>query len=589
MSRNSTVNNSREMFNRLVQQINERERQREEASFRPIQEMREEAKAILKKAPQLANTPEKIIESWLDAVQKEEPSRMLFHAKRVLNWGGSEVGTLVQAKRNLEAKFANEVGFTHSTVEELARGKLLLDHPSFQLGPTLFGNVIENVAIKMHLASLCEVHDDVKIRWDIMDKMANSLSLHVGFGVRMDPDLVLEVDGKLILTDIKAPSESSYAATKANVPISYDCQLNIGFDIARNLEEPAVFDEIYLGVYDHSSRQVNRINVDINQDLIDEIYEAVELFTPLVLKGTIPNTNLSHLEIKSVSDLPDKFIEATNEISNIKLAISALQDSLAEREAIVEGYTQGMTKSLEGNDFRINVGASTVRGQTCKKLNKEEALKYLKENSPVEEHADLEKIRNNASRLEKELIKKAGKANLVDFYSHEYEIKQKMSTATKGIQSSVRNEMKSALGKNLNNLIEEASKASFQGVAHVEETLANRQKWDLHNISDVITTYQHYQPIAHKTKQMLESRVDSYMESAAFQLAEIGSESVVNANRDLLDVIETIRENVLDPSNNQISKLAREAEEMAERELTVYKEPSVTNENGSKRSRFINL
>lgn len=532
------------------------------ASKREINEQRLLAKAILLQMNHIKNVDIEVLELWLDAVEAVDPYRIVWHARRCANWGGSEVGTLVQSLRNLKAIYVNQLGFSHNDVETIVKGKLLLDHPVESTGPILGGIIIEPYIIKMYVIQLEKQYESVVVRDDIKKQIADSVSLDGQFGVRMDPDLCVELDGRKFLVDMKAPSESSFKATLYSEPLAYQCQLNIGFDIARNMEEPYVFDGLLLAVYDHSNRSVKEVPVDIDQNLIDEIYDATSFFTPFIERGEIPPTRVNHLEIRSHNDLPDDLIDASSKASAIKLMMSALSEQLLEEEARIARYTNAMTDNLDDN-FKIEIGPSLIRGQTNREFLKEDAYEHLLSITPQEGHSELFKIKNNSVKLQKILKKRVSADTIEGFFADSYEVKHALSLAKSGAQFQLKQDLKSAFGSTLLDYVNQASEVCSIESQIGEDRVPTKQKWDLINLKKAFDAYKDDQVIHDKTKIMLEDRLIAYDREASVNIANkkrAGEGADLSTTYSLKQVISSIQNEILEPLNAKVPEKAKALE-----------------------------
>ncbi len=539
-----------------------------------VQKSRREAKVLIGQMEHLKNTPDEIVESWLDAVCsvcKANPNRILKFAKRLSSFAASEVGTLVQGLRNLRSKYVNEIGFSHNDVESLARSKLLLEHPVAPKGQKLGGSLMEKYLIEVYVAGLKDQYSVVKVRQDLMQKLSEVSGIGTDFDVSIDPELIVECDGKIILVDIKSPSQESFKATKYSAPLEYQCYLNIGYDIARNLEEPIHFDEVKLAIYNHAERTVEEVNVEVDETLIDEIYEAIAFFKPHILRGVVPATSLSHLEIKSSNDIPDDLLSNISKMNVIKLAISALTDELSDVEAQVNAKTELMQKSLDGNQFKIDIGPSNIRGQINRILDKQAAVGFLLNNRPATEHAEVFQIKNNAAKLEKELIKHLGKEGISHFFEEKYEVKTALTLAKSGKQFDLKQNLKHSFAGSLSEFIEKATIETTASNEQMSLSVAQKQKWDLHSLAEILTTYHDASDVADKTRSMLESRIESYQQSSDFVLAGSCDKRVIEANQDLQNLIDVVRTSVLTDEIESVSPKVKQAVEQAEAELNEEK------------------
>lgn len=549
------------------------------------------AKAILEQIPHLKNTDPEAINSWLTAVESADPTRLVFHAKRVANWGGSELGTLVQTLRNLSAEYANQLGFSHQSIEDLVQSKLLLRTPEPPNGPTLRGSLIEPYVCEMYIHHLKQTYTNVVVRDDIAERMRNSGLMQNHFGIRMDPDFVVEVDGKRVLVDFKAPSEKTLRSAIYDDPLSYRCQLNAGYEIARKMEVPYEFDQLMLVVYNHEKGALEEIIIDIDEPLIEEIYEATNYFTPFVLRGEVPSSRINHLEIISQNDLPDELVSEISKHSVLKLALQGITDMLLESEAKIGNYTKPMQAAFHEN-FQCKIGPAIFRGQEKLEFNKQACYEALIEALPTEQHVDLACIKNNSTKLLKLAKQHFTEREIGSFYSTTYEIKHALTTAQKGLQSDLKSDIKTVLGDNISALVGDTLDILDAENGVLTEQVARSQYWDLRNLVKVFDNYREDDAISGKARVLLEERVGGYARSAEVALATAVpgvDDTLIDNNIQLQGLIAKIINDVIEPSNQHVSTKARELEAQAEKQRPKVKAEVVDTPKSAKSTYRMNV
>ncbi|MBF4437702.1 hypothetical protein ERJ77_25110, partial [Vibrio anguillarum] len=74
-----------------------------------------------------------------------DSSKAMFHMKRLFQFGGSEIGSLIQSTRNLYAKTLSDIKFSHLTDRDIFAYKYLktLPEPSEGNGNLLRGKIFE--------------------------------------------------------------------------------------------------------------------------------------------------------------------------------------------------------------------------------------------------------------------------------------------------------------------------------------------------------------------------------------------------------------------------------------------------------------
>ena len=174
---------------------------------------------------------------WLAKVKEYDPNRMSWHVRRLSGFGGSEIGTLWMSLRDQFHPF-------HSCTD-VVEGKWLRQEPLAPEGNLQRGSMMEDPILRVKFREemskkYAAEGKTVKFRDDLFPQFMNfqdpdpQLSWLIG-----SPDDILEVDGKLIIVDYKAPTSGTIAAYASypsdQAPIYYEAQLHHYSTIAQKL------------------------------------------------------------------------------------------------------------------------------------------------------------------------------------------------------------------------------------------------------------------------------------------------------------------------------------------------------------------
>lgn len=347
------------------------------------------AREIIDKLPQRKAIKNSDIDYWIKGICEIEPERLVWHARRLGSFGGSDIGCLVADFYNRE-RF--ESIFTHQKPRDIIAAKLLKIVPSTpkEEAPWLFrGNYFEKSILDLYVDQLKEQGNQVEIDTkfhSLFDKQPiPSLPWLQG-----NIDLSLIINGKRQLTDIKAPSESSLNQSLLyGYPFDYLVQLNAYNLYAkekmklRGVDYPV--DSMALALMNFAEMKVHTLPVEISPDLTNDIISIGNSFwNNYVMKGRLPESSFDMESIKTPDHLPSHLIELSQELSAIKLlstTVTNRKDELTEKFNALIG-----SENLPKEGFEVPTGIGSIKAKEEMTLIDEDKLWSLLEKYGIKQN-----------------------------------------------------------------------------------------------------------------------------------------------------------------------------------------------------------
>lgn len=324
------------------------------------------ARTIISKLPQRKAIKNEDIDLWIKGICEIEPERLVWHARRLGSFGGSDIGCLVADFYNRE-RF--ESIFTHQKPRDIIAAKLLRVVPSIpkEEAPWLFrGNYFEDNILKLYIDQLREEGNSVEIDTEfhsLFDKQPiPSLPWLQG-----NIDLSLIINGKRQLTDIKAPSEASLnQSLNYGYPFDYLVQLNAYNLYAkekmklRNVSYPV--DSMALALMNFAEMKVHTLPVEISPDLTNDIISVGNSYwNTFVMKGKLPESTFDLDSIKTPDHLPPNIIKLSQDIAAVKLLstrVTNRKDELTKQFNSLIG-----SENLPKESFEVPTGIGSIKSK----------------------------------------------------------------------------------------------------------------------------------------------------------------------------------------------------------------------------------
>lgn len=223
-----------------------------------------EIRNMINKTPQRHLIDDDMINAWTMSVLEREPERAIWHASRLLGFGGSEIGVLV----------GYEKGEFHPYDQptDIIKRKLLREGLTESNGHLERGTTMEPIAQKKYLTKIAQ-----RGARSILDKkLAKIISEYKNdehpWLVGNPDDIIMEKNGDVYIVDYKVPTPDSFEhIVTRGVPYYYDAQLH---------HYKIILDDLYKQKkIDFKIKGLRLVPFDIIA------FEAIEL--PVVLKKTL--------------------------------------------------------------------------------------------------------------------------------------------------------------------------------------------------------------------------------------------------------------------------------------------------------------
>ena len=387
----------------------------------------EQAKRIIDNLPQRNVMKEEDIANWLATKLKEDPERLIWHARRLGCFGGSDIGVLVAEMRNNNATSVDQQYHTFKSARDIISEKLCIILPGAQdeeidEADTKRGSIGENFLANLLVDQFKSNGWEVSVDNDTMDAMKGSLRDPDHPWLEGNIDLALLINNNIrILTDIKWPRSGNAQKTQSNCPFSHVAQLHQYKLCGKRLATPIDYDKMVLASFDSDTFQFYPAEVEYDEQLEKDILAAGDhYFQNYLLKGKIPPYPKSRIPVAKADDFKPEIRERIDR----GLALKAIENTV---QKMIEENTDALNDLLKSEKTvkqKFNA-VSTLGSLTSKiKYNYDfEALSLLADKYGLQEFIQDPLDKNSAAALHSALLKTEGVT--------EYEI----NTATKPEQS----------------------------------------------------------------------------------------------------------------------------------------------------------
>jgi hypothetical protein len=333
--------------------------------------IRDEVLKHIDRLPQRKYLRDDDISRWVDYVMASQPDNAIWLVSRLGTIGGSEIGVLVQSRRNLEAEYISDIGFAHSTDLDVINSKMLKTLPMMPNGDMKRGTMFEFAAAAATLSYLKGIAVDgatVKRRPDITEAILNAADSSL-YWARVQVDDVYEIDGKLIVVDYKCPTEKGLVSLLNLEPVMYSAQVTIAKMIGKEIG--IKIDELYVLPLDIKTMEVVPMPVEIDAEFELEIREVGEYYFDLFTNGRLPPPAFPKYSINDPSDLPRGLAANIHRESVLRLAAKAIENELMILANPVQKGLQQLRDGVdESQPFKFNVGCMNLTGALKKSFNK---------------------------------------------------------------------------------------------------------------------------------------------------------------------------------------------------------------------------
>jgi hypothetical protein len=322
-------------------------------------------------------TTEQVI-NYVDYIAAQDPTRVVWHAKRMLGFGASEMGGLVADYINTyEKREFDTPPRSFSSAREVVESKLLIDYTMQKSGHLDRGTDFEDIIRDRFVKQLQARGDNVSRDRDIIAKLANVTS-------KAKPELAwlkgniddaLVVDGKLYIVDYKYPKPGNAEdSRKKGVSFDYKVQLECYGLLAA--EEGIKVDGFILAPFDFEHYKAFDVMFESDPKLVEQIKKAGKLYyNEYLLKGKTPDFVNSYEYLSDPKLLSPESRHISDQIavlsqlsSQAKEAADSLRDELKTTIFIAQPEP----------DTRFQLGLLNATYKEKKSLNKEKLISLAK-------------------------------------------------------------------------------------------------------------------------------------------------------------------------------------------------------------------
>jgi len=298
----------------------------------------------LRRLPQASRFTDRQAEAW--AAEWGRPQTvdalggltLVQHLRRLGGFGASEIGILVEERRGVYSPFA--------TARELVARKLLLEFPRSGNEHLRRGIAMEPLIRETFLRQTGATR---------LEALTRQVATHAPARhpwMQCTPDDFVELDGRLVLVDYKAPAEPLAA-----LPLQYACQLHqIGL-IAEDLGYPV--DWRALVAWNHPRGRPEVLVCEFDPALAAEIVEAGEHYwNAHVLAGELPPWPARGGRALNLADLS---LEAKAELAGLAERWLRLEVLAQESERLTEEARAALVERCRSHRLAEAVDSGPVR------------------------------------------------------------------------------------------------------------------------------------------------------------------------------------------------------------------------------------
>ena len=318
-------------------------------------------------------TKEQII-NYVDYIAANDPSRVVWHAKRMIGFGASEMGGVVADYINtFEKKEFDTPPRSFSSAREVVESKLLIDYTMQKSGHLDRGTDFEDIIRDRFVKQLQARGHTVTRDRDIIASLAKASSKTKSelTWLKGNIDDALVVDGKLYIVDYKFPKPGTAEDTrKKGVSFDYKVQLECYGLLAA--EQGIKVDGFILAPFDFEHYKAFDVMFESDPKLVEQIKKAGQYyFNECLLKGKTPDfvNSYEHLsDPKSLSPesrhLSDQIAVLSQLSAQAKDAADSLRDELKTTIFIAQPEP----------DTRFQMGLINATYKEKKSLNKDKLI-----------------------------------------------------------------------------------------------------------------------------------------------------------------------------------------------------------------------
>lgn len=483
-----------------------------------LEALRRQLNFEMTQLPQYKHLAQSDIENWIDTVLREQPERAMFHMQRLFSIGGSEIGALVQSRRNLEAEFVGDVKFAHLTDQDIFDFKYLkvIPKPSEHNGHLLRGTLFEPQLRKIKEMQLVAKYGSAHTRPDLVHKVLQYKSqpqTQAFNWARVQIDDIWQVgDNELILTDYKFPTPDSLTSLVYQEPCMYSSQVTLGKMIAHELGIPITKTEV--APLNIVTCEFEDIDVPFDAEFEEEIMTVGSEAFQMLCSGRRPVYAMPKYQIVSSDDLPISVKKDIVKAATYRNTISALTTEISELDSRVAAFTDGLQAQYQ-HDFKIEVAQSNLVGKWKNTFLKDKAIELLRsvgvdENTILTIKSSNEKLKKamKSAKIPNDVVKEA-------CYQQEFVVSATQTRASQGEQAELAAAVKGDVSVRmtvLDELIEDL--IELTDLTNSAENITQRQQNQLKTLRTILKNAPN-ETVRSKVSSVLDVREKAYTEPSS--------------------------------------------------------------------------
>ena len=310
------------------------------------------------------------IKNWIVGTHKVEPERLIWHAKRTMKIGGSEIFAAVAFLRSVKnaANDTPESEFVMQSVQDVVSGKIFAKTPTEPDSHMRRGILSEPLARRVYIENLQKMGKTVTKDEKASAALRKFKSEKYPW-LAYNEDDILIIDGVRTLIDYKCPAPDPIKGLDLKVEEAYVHQLHLGAYCLRELGYAP--EKLHLVKYNVVEATCIEIPVQINETLISENLEAgTYLYDNYILNRRLPEYQPTLLTPKSLSDISKDLNELYGHLDGAPDAATKNLMVMLNKFAIAKTMNQASAQQLSTlsgqiKDFFVASGVITDNSVLC--------------------------------------------------------------------------------------------------------------------------------------------------------------------------------------------------------------------------------
>lgn len=315
--------------------------------------------AVLSKHPLVASKkiPPNIVKDWIVETLRVDPERLLWHAKKTLKIGGSEIFAGVAFHRSVKAGAHDEhySAFLMTNIQDVIKGKVFRRAPQEPNSHMRRGILFEPLARQVYLETLRKAGFTVEVD----DKAINALTNNALVDAKhpwlaYNPDDVLIINGSRTLVDYKCPAPDIVTGFDMGVEEAYVHQLHLGHHALGQLGFPV--EQLKLVKFNVIEAAITEIDVKVDKKILRENLVAGDyLYKNYIVNNRIPEYQPSLHSQVTLDDIRDALNQQTGGVE------AATDYAVSTIKALSAKYSIAKTMSATATKLAANLSKEIIQ------------------------------------------------------------------------------------------------------------------------------------------------------------------------------------------------------------------------------------